>query len=124
VSEDEVRFLICGYESPDNEPLNKGENKMKKVKSVKKRPEPKDPTISDERPMWVTDPDAKPTTDWIFYEGQAEELFKHANFNGVAARSITLVDIKWWAGERNLDEGTLKTAVENTKYKWNDNFNR
>jgi len=62
--------------------------------------------------------------DWIFYEGQARELFEDANRNGVGAKSITEVDVKWWAGKRNLNIKTLKIAVENTKYKWNDNFNR
>ena len=63
-------------------------------------------------------------TDWIFFEGQAKDMFEEANTYGVKAKEIKIKDIKRFARShfaptaKNLKN--FKVAVDNEKYSWND----
>jgi len=59
-------------------------------------------------------------TDWIFYEGQAKDLFEEANRYGVKAKKIRLKDVKSYAKRFNLNLKTFQAAISNQKHKYKD----
>jgi len=62
--------------------------------------------------------------DWIVYESWARDLFRDANNYGVKAKDIKVKDIKSYAKQYNLDYKHFKVAVNNQKYKWQDDKNK